>query len=42
MTLGTEGALAEVPLAVSYQPRWWMEIDLALDNEIGGSPVVGE
>jgi hypothetical protein len=32
MTYGTEGLFAEVPLAISYQPRWWIQIDLALDT----------
>jgi len=31
MTYGTEGPFAEVPLTMSYQPRWWMQVDLALD-----------
>jgi hypothetical protein len=32
MTYGTVGALAGVPLTASFQPRWWMEIDLAIDS----------
>lgn len=36
MTYGTEGPLAEVPLTASYQPRWWMQVDLALDDTKGG------
>jgi hypothetical protein len=36
MTYGTEGGFAEVPLAASFQPRWWLEIDLALDDSIPG------
>ena len=32
ITYGTEGALAGVPLTASFQPRWWMEIDLAVDS----------
>jgi len=32
ITYGTEGALAGVPLTASFQPRWWMEIDLAIDS----------
>lgn len=35
MTYGTKGALAGVPLTVSFQPRWWMEIDLAIDSGTG-------
>jgi hypothetical protein len=30
MTCGTEGALAGVPLAVSWQPRWWLKVSLTL------------
>lgn len=36
MTYGADGQWAEVPLAVSYQPRWWMEIELALDDMTSG------
>ncbi len=39
MTYGTEGPLAEVPLTVSYQPRWWMQVDLALDDTTAGPPL---
>ena len=36
MTYGTEGRFAEVPLRVSYQPRWWMEVNLTLDDAVDG------
>jgi hypothetical protein len=36
ITYGTEGPLAEIPLAASYQPRWWMQIELALDDTTSG------
>jgi hypothetical protein len=36
ITYGTEGPLAEIPLAASYQPRWWMQIDLTLDDTTSG------
>jgi hypothetical protein len=32
MTYGAEGRFAEVPLKASYQPRWWMEVNLTLDD----------
>jgi hypothetical protein len=32
MTYGTEGRFAEVPLKATYQPRWWMQIDLTIDD----------
>jgi hypothetical protein len=36
MTYGTAGPLAEVPLTASYQPRWWMQVSLALDDTTSG------
>jgi hypothetical protein len=36
MTYGRTGALAEMPLTASYQPRWWMALDLALDDSTTG------
>jgi hypothetical protein len=36
ITYGTEGPLAEIPLAASYQPRWWMQIELAIDDTTSG------
>ena len=32
MAYGTAGAYAEVPLAATYQPRWWMQIELTIDD----------
>jgi hypothetical protein len=32
MTYGTQGAFAEVPLTVTYQPRWWMQVELTIDE----------
>ena len=29
---GVQGRYAEVPLKASYQPRWWIEINLTLDD----------
>jgi hypothetical protein len=38
MTYGTDGAFAEVPLSVTYQPRWWMQIELTIaDGEDASS-----
>jgi hypothetical protein len=31
ITSGTEGDLAGVPLAISWQPRWWLRVALALE-----------
>ncbi len=32
MTYATDGPFAELPISVTYQPRWWMEIHLTLDD----------
>lgn len=32
MVYGTEGSIAEVPVRASYRPRWWLEVDLTLDD----------
>jgi hypothetical protein len=32
MTYATDGPLAEVPLRITYQPRWWIQIELTLDD----------
>jgi len=40
LSYAIDGALAEVPLSVSYQPRWWMQVDLALSDDVD-SPSMG-
>jgi hypothetical protein len=42
ITYGTKGPLAEIPLAASYQPRWWMQIELALDDTTSGPALADE
>jgi hypothetical protein len=32
ITYGADGPLAGVPVAATYQPRWWIEIQLTLDD----------
>jgi hypothetical protein len=32
MTYGTTDGLAEVPLRIVYQPRWWLELELTLKD----------
>ena len=32
MTYGTQGRFEEVPLIVTYQPRWWMQVELTIDD----------
>jgi hypothetical protein len=36
ITYAADGALAEMPIAVTYQPRWWIEIHLTLDDSKAG------
>ena len=38
LSYALDGRLAEVPLAVSYQPRWWMQVDLALADDVDSPP----
>src|SRR5262249_28393931 len=33
LTYGTEGELAGVPVHAVYQPRWWFEVQLFLDDQ---------
>lgn len=42
MTYGTAGAFAEVPLTVMYQPRWWMQVELTIDDASDTQAVEGE
>jgi hypothetical protein len=32
MTYGIEGRFTQVPLTASYRPRWWIEVNLTLDD----------
>jgi hypothetical protein len=32
MIYGTAGSFADVPLKVTYQPRWWMQVELTIDD----------
>jgi hypothetical protein len=34
LSYGIDGGLAEVPLTVSYQPRWWMQVNLTLADDV--------
>jgi len=42
MTYGTEGRFAQVPLTVLYRPRWWMEVNLTLDDEMDAAALGGD
>jgi hypothetical protein len=33
ITYGADGPLADVPLRVVYQPRWWMQVELTIDDD---------
>ena len=33
VTSGTDGDLAGVPVAISWQPRWWLRVSLRLDPQ---------
>jgi hypothetical protein len=41
ITYGTDGPLAEIPIAASYQPRWWMQIELTLDDTTSEPALAG-
>jgi hypothetical protein len=40
LSYAIDGRLAEVPLTISYQPRWWMQVNLALADDVD-SPLMG-
>lgn len=33
VTYGTRDGLAEIPVHAIYQPRWWLEVQLFLDDQ---------
>jgi hypothetical protein len=39
LSYAIDGPLAEVPLTISYQPRWWMQVDLVLADDVS-SPLM--
>jgi hypothetical protein len=39
MTYGTEGSFAEVPLTASFQPKWWLEVEIVLDDSTPGPAI---
>ena len=42
MTYGAEGRYAAVPLSVSFQPRWWLQIELTLDDTTQGRSTIAD
>jgi len=47
-TYGTAGALANVLVRATYQPHWWLKLELVLDEQLdvppdpGDNPATGE
>jgi len=41
MTYGTAGSFVDVPLKVTYQPRWWMQVELTIDDS-GATPALAD
>jgi hypothetical protein len=42
MTYGTEGSVAEVPLTASFQPKWWLDVEIVLDDSTPGPAIAAE
>jgi hypothetical protein len=42
ISYAADGPLAETPLTATYQPRWWIEIQLTLDDSKPGPVPVSE
>jgi hypothetical protein len=38
VTYGTTGPLAAVPIQATYEPRWWLKLELALDDQADAPP----
>ena len=32
LVYGASGSLAAIPILVSYQPKWWLQVDLVLQR----------
>jgi hypothetical protein len=37
LSYAIDGGLAEVPLTISFEPRWWMQINLRLTDDVDSS-----
>jgi hypothetical protein len=42
ITYGRSGALAKVPVQATYQPRWWLKLELVLDEQLAVPPDPGD
>ena len=42
MTYGADEALAEVPLSATFQPKWWLQVDIVLDDSTPGPAISAE
>ena len=40
ITYAADGPLAETPLIAVYRPRWWLEVQLTLDDSRPGPTLV--
>jgi hypothetical protein len=32
LVYGTTGALAEIPIVIAYQPKWWLQVELTIES----------
>jgi hypothetical protein len=32
LVYGTKGPLAEIPIVISYQPKWWLQVELTIQS----------
>jgi hypothetical protein len=32
LVYGTSGPLAEIPIVISYQPKWWLQVELTIES----------
>jgi hypothetical protein len=32
LVYGTAGPLAEIPIVISYQPKWWLQVELTIES----------
>ena len=32
LVYGTRGPLAEIPIVISYQPKWWLQVELTIES----------
>ncbi len=42
LVYGTEAPYKEIPVCIVYQPRWWFEAELDLENDSGAAAAAGK